>query len=159
MKINWIEIGQTTTGKTKADITFEGDTKKVTAWADFPGFADLKPGSEVEGTIVPKAVGNKTYYTLYAPKGNFARAGVSKPNFAIKEAQATKREDIATAQKNKEEGIRVSSTFRDATLITVEMFRIGYAPDESPRDEQFRKEWTKWRDWLWKNWDGDFAPF
>lgn len=118
MKINWIEVGQTSTGKVKADITFEGDDKRVTAWGDFPNFANLKAGMDIEGSIVPKVVGNKTYYTIYPPKGNLGGQGFKRPNAGIEKNMDRKDASITKTMDRKEEGIREAAIMRDSALLT-----------------------------------------
>lgn len=141
--ITWIENGTTSTGKVKATATLLGSdgivNENVTIWGDFPNFNELRPAGKVEGTIQVKQNGqytNKTLYPAQVPK---------KGNFAIKEAQATKREDIAHAQDRKEESIKEASIFRDATILT-----SAYVTKQNLEVsfDTIKNTWVEFRKWL-----------
>lgn len=85
---------------TLEDIQGNAYPKQVSIWADFPKFAELVGGSEVEGEIKENAKG---YASIYAPKVENGR----KPNMErvmekkaglIGEAQANKAKQISEAQ-------------------------------------------------------------
>jgi hypothetical protein len=58
----------------------------------------------------------------------------------------TKAANIEKAQDNKAENIKISSTMRDAVLITVSEAQHDATVDYGERIKY-------WRAWLWKQWD------
>src|SRR3990167_8447509 len=148
--IDWIENKPTATGKERAvcSLTAVSGEKytNVTIWGDFPGFKDLMPGSEVEGDVVPPKdpqYGPTLYpprKTTYTPRAN--RAG------EIRTAMKEKAEGIEKSQDRKEMGIYTSSTFRDATLLS-----IAEKGDGVMTHEEMKSLWLRWRDWLAKQYD------
>lgn len=156
-QIEWGELKPTSTGKQRFLATLKDEqgvvTDNVTLWGDFPDFATLAPGREVNGKISEKQNGQYLNRTLY-PETTY-KTFTAKPS-GIAKAQETKRNDIAVAQDNKAESIKISSTFRDATLITISMFG-----DREADEVWFKQEWANWRQWLWQNYDAsdrDFPP-
>lgn len=154
-KIDWSEKKPTSTGKMKLDAILVGEdgvkVENVTIWGNFPNFGTLMTGNDVEGTIQEKQNGNYLNRTLYPIKPvNPPPGGAKRPlNASITKAMETKREGIKEAQENRSEAVRIASTFRDATLITVSQMGTGGG------DEGYQKNWLKWRSWLWQNWDVD----
>ena len=150
-KVEWAETKQTTTGKTKKELSFEGGTK-ATIWGDFPGFDGIMPGSVIEGDLVP-AKDPKYAPTLYPPRAPRASSGRAAD---MKVAQAMKAENIRAAQENKEQGIKIAAIFRDATLITIEMAK-AIAEPMTPQEKAvwFKKTHREVREWLDREWEGD----
>lgn len=146
--IDWCEQKTTSTGKTKLNTTLKDDkgnqTVDVTIWQDYPNFATLQPGSEVEGDLVA-AKDPKYGPTLYPPRSNLgAKPGWAKKDpAAITKAMERKEQGIERFQASKEESIKMAGAMRDATLITLAEF------SGQPFDaEQFKDRWYHWRSWL-----------
>lgn len=103
--IDWSEKKTTSTGKEKMDCTLVDEqgqkTSGATIWADFPNYAELMNGSEVEGDLVP-AKDPKYGPTLYPAK---AKPAARTGGFGVKAAQERKAEMIEKAQERKEESI------------------------------------------------------
>lgn len=149
-------------GKAYARTSLKNDAgtlyENVTIFGSHPGYIDLKEGAFVEGELTTNDYNGRKGWKMqalvqapaWATKGPAKSAGIAQ-------AQAVKREDIKVAQGNKAESIKISSTFRDATLITIESFngKVGVPA------EDFIVEWKKWRNWLWNNYDVDTSepPF
>lgn len=162
-KIEWSEKKTTSTGKEKIDASLRGADgimhDKVTIWGDYPNFASLMTGHEVVGTLMP-AKDPKYGPTLYAPKaGKAGYSGPARSPSAITKAMKDKADGIEKTMDRKEDGIKISATMRDATLLAVseytEQRRISA---NGPTLEQLHK---KWREYLWTNWecsDTDFPP-
>lgn len=153
MKISWIENKVSKAGATYAKATLIDNSGKeytdVTIFENFPGFSELKPEGQIEGVLKESSYNGKTSWVLNA--GNFAIAGIKKPA-GIQKAMETKAANIEKAQENRAEGVKIASTFRDATLIAL-------SECEANPELNFEDEWIKWRSWLWKNWEVDEAPF
>lgn len=86
----------------------------------FPNFDAIADGASVEGNLWKSDAG-KNY--LFAPKEGGRKGGGN--NLAISQAQERKVASIKTAMDSKEYAIKVSSTFRDATLILIELIKAG----------------------------------
>lgn len=160
-KLSWVEkkhVDSLNKDVMECDGTDEkGNAVKFSIWSDFPGFNEITSASEIEGNLWNKPGTDK--WTLYPPKpqggANRGQSGGFKAG--VKEAQATKREDIKNAQENKELGIKVSSTMRMAVDIVVATLANEKIIDESV----IKGEIGKWREWLWNEWDNweNFPPF
>lgn len=148
--INWLEEKTTSTGKKKYDLTLDSEdgkqTSGITMWDSFPEFATLKPGSVISGDIVTKQNGQYTNVTIFPPKvvspvktGGFGGAKV---------AMQEKAKNIEKAQGRKEDSIQISSTARDATILTT-------AELNGKTEQEIKEIWLKWRNWLIANWDVD----
>ena len=162
--VEWSENKPTSTGKPKMEARLKGEDgtlhDKVTIWGDFPNFAGIMTGHEIEGDIVPSK-DPKYAPSLYAPKAP-ARAGYSGPTrspSAITQAMKRKEDGIEKTLDRKEDGIKISSTMRDATLLAVAEFNSNRSISANgPTLESLH---AKWRDYLWINWDfsdGDVPP-
>lgn len=119
----------------------------VTIFSTFPNFETITFDSVLEADMQtendPKYGVSKK---LWPPKEN-KPAGMG--GGMMGKVMAQKSEAIGKAQDRKEEGIRVSSTFRDASLITSSMVHGGLLRTEM----DIKEEWRKWREWLWNNYD------
>ncbi len=158
-KILKIDRKETSTGKLKADLNLQSPdgvvSTGVTIWADFPNFAALTEGITTEGDIVEKQNGQYTNKTLYPARTN--TLGAKRPGAGnIVKAMETKAKNIEAAQESKQEGIKISSTFRDATLISIAMLGRG---ESSISASDMQETWLYWREWLWKNFDNNQPPF
>jgi len=140
MKITSIELRTDKNGDPLKYTTFEnGDVVYVNSKYDSAIYEQVIEGSEWE----------------VIQDGNFKKIKYDKPvtargggNAGIAKAQETKRKDIETAQESKQTAIEISSTFRDATAIT-----IAYYAGKPFTDIEFKNEWLKWRKWLVDNFD------
>jgi len=146
-----MEVKTTSTGKSykKASITGEdGAQYQVSVWDDFPSFAAVQAGGMVEGVIRQ----NGKYTNLVA--GNLGVRPASIPN-KFGKVMEIKQEGIRKAQENKEEGIRISSTMRDAVLVA--LAELGGNRDHTEYEDRIRY----WRSWLYAEWDNvkDAPPF
>lgn len=161
-KILKIERKTTSTGKPMArvellDINGQKHTG-ITMWADYPNFSTLDVNHSTEGDIVTKEKDGYLNKTLYPARTNTLGTRPTRSPAAITKAMEKKAENIEKAQENRAEGVKVSATFRDATLISVEMIKQKGANFE----DDLKQEWLKWRSWLWQNWDHketDEPPF
>lgn len=123
----------------------------------FPNFDNLAPGIEVEGELWQSQAGK---WYLFPPKPVTPNPMGTRPAWAKKEstinkAMETKAQNIATAQENRGQGVKIASTMNKA-------IEIALAENESVVAEQFQERVKYWRKWIWENWDktdSDFAPF
>ena len=158
-KVLSFEQKQTSTGKLKADANLQDLTgqmfNKVTIWEDSPVFPTLAIGGSIEGNVSVKQNGKYTNSTFYADKAWNATPSASTPlkstyspnkGAGIAQAQVVKATNIAHAQERREDGIMISGTARDATLIMVALFQKGEIDLEN-----WKEEWRSIRYWLVKN--------
>ncbi len=136
------------TVKNEANAEFEN----VTIFGTFPEFTSLKAGSKVEGDLITNDYNGRKGWKLQGGAPGFKK---STGNNMAKAVEA-KQEGIKLAQENKQEAIKVSSTFRDATLLTIEWIKKSDIPFMTKEDVQ--RQWLEWRAWLLKNFD-ESAPF
>ena len=149
--VEFIENKPTGTGKERAIVTLKNEAgeyqKDITMWgSNWTNLAGILPGATLDGIIKPASdpkYGDTFYPGMAAKPASFKTSG-------IKEAQAVKRADIATAQDAKQQGIQISSTFGKATDIT-----IAYFTGRSFTHEEFQAEWEYWRKWLNDSFIGD----
>ncbi len=150
-KINWMEVKQTSTGKTKADCSLIDESgieiDKVSIWSDFPDFANLKPGSEVNGDLV-KAKDPKYGPTLYPAKTY--KTFAAKPKVDIGKMMEKKEASIGRFQDNKEESIKISGAQRDATLMVTTFYPVDMDTDA------LKKYWKEWKDFFINQYEQPF---
>lgn len=128
------------------------DGKEVAIFDKFPNFASLKAGDLVDGDLTRKEYNGKESFTLnefkkpssFTPKASGALAAAKETTKAVERAQ-----------DRKEDGIRMSATFRDATLLTVAW--TAKQPDVSTSDIQLK--WQEFRKWLDKEYNDPGIPF
>lgn len=156
-KIVKLDRVTTSTGKAKINATLIGSDNVeivgVGIWADFPRFADLKEEDTVSGDVVTK----DQWKTLYPPKAPSTGSTGANRGGQIAKAQEKKAQYIEKAQENKEEGIKISATMRDAVLCAIAEYNKDNTNLDT-LDELIRK----WRKILWLEWDKtdmDFPPF
>ena len=141
MKITNITEGKSDkNGNPTKLITLEGRDKAVMVFSFHSKFNSFSEGDEIE------LEQNGEYWNIADPDKPQSTGGGSG-------AQTRKTEAIGKAMDKKEESIKISSTARDATLISI---HLGTKLDVSAED--FKEQWTYWRTWLLKNWDVD-EPF
>lgn len=141
----------TTTGKTykKAALMGEdGVQHQVSVWSDYSNYAAVTQGNTVEGVIRDSG----KYKNLVS--GNLGTRPASIPaKFGA--VMQIKQEGIRQAQENKGEAIKISSTMRDAVLIT--LAELGGNQDHETYESRIRY----WRSWLYAEWEEvkDVPPF
>ncbi len=151
-KIEWLERRTTTTGKQMAKVTLSDETgaqyTDIGVWADFPGFAELMPGSEVQGSIVEKG----QYKTLYPVKqpSQGTTGGQGGGMRGVAAAQARKGDMIEKAQENKSNAIKVASAMRDASL-----FVTSINPNRFETDEEMWEAHKAYRTRYLAEWDAE----
>jgi len=126
------------------EVECEGEARKVNMWSNYPNFANIKEGSEFEGKMVKEGA----YWNL--PFENATSRPGGNPGFKaaqIEKVMDKKNESISHFQENKEMGIKVSSTMRDAVLIATSL-----TPDQW-QSTTMQEEIRFWRQWLWTEWD------
>lgn len=78
----------------------------VAIFSSFPGFADIGPGSEIEGNLEEKDYNGSKSYSISGPKpqggGNMQRVMKEKETMIIS-AQDRKAQNIASAQERNEQ--------------------------------------------------------
>lgn len=149
-KVQWLEEVTTKSGKKKANTTLvdvEGNEHpNVAIWADFPNFNDIRPESTVEGNLVSTEFKGKSYVSLHPAKntnGTFA-----PKQGQIEKAIVAKNQNIEKFQDKKVEGIKDSSTFRDATLYMIQWSNQRLAMGVNWTTEEWNTEWILRRKWL-----------
>jgi hypothetical protein len=158
MKFNifWSERKTTSTGKEQIKATLKDGEKTiegVTIWADFPKFTELMTGHDVEGDLVPSK-DPKWGPTLYAPKDQQVGHPVRSPG-AINKAMEKKAENIAVAQDNKANSIKVASTMSMAVNTA-----LAFLQGETIKDAGvFKSQVEKWREYYWLKWDAEDKDF
>ena len=156
--IDWMEIGKTSLGKTKATATLLDEKNQkieVTIWSDFPGFVDLKPGSKVTGKIRETyGTGGKTWKSL-SHVAYFRKPKSDKGADMVK-AVEIKQKGIDEAQDKKADGIKTSSTFRAAVDSTIQWRAERQARGLTTSAEEWQEEFRQVRAWFSRNWELPF---
>src|SRR3990167_10230528 len=118
----------------------------------FPNFDEISNGGSVKGNLWQSPQGK---YYLFAPKVAVAGQSGAFKGLQIAKAQEKKAEYIATAQDNKNEGIKIASTLGKAVDCAIAEHAL---PDN---DHSLEDLIRKWRRTLWFEWDNvnDFPPF
>jgi len=123
-------------GQTITDVSVNRVNKKGET---FPNFDDIKPGFEVECELWKSPAG-KTY--MFAPRPQSAPK--TGGGAGIKVAMAEKAKAIEHSIDRKDNSILLSSTFRDATILTSAQMKGG----ENWSNEEVMEKWKMWRSWL-----------
>lgn len=136
----------TKTGKPykQLEVECEGEVRKVNMWSNYPNFANIQEGSQFDGKMVKEG----QYWNLPID-GPTSRPGASGgfKTAQIKETMDIKRQDIQESQKNKELGIKISSTIRMATDVATSL------TPEQWQSTTMQEEIKFWRAWFWNEWD------
>lgn len=111
-------------------------------------FEGIREGSMLIGDITTSDYNGKEYKWLNSakPQGSYNN-GMSKSK-GIAQAQERKEQSIYASQERKSEDIKISSTFRDATLLT-----IAEMGATNGQESNWQKRWLENRKWLYKNYD------
>jgi hypothetical protein len=145
--IEFVEVGKTTTGKTKATLTLKDEKGEVhdhvTAWGDFPKFEELMMGRTVEGNIATKVNGQYTNKTLYPPRTEQSAPIRRQPSGIVK-AMEKKEASIAKFQDSKQERIERSAAIRDATILTQALV----SKLDTVSFEEMEEIWKKWHKFI-----------
>ncbi len=155
--IEWMEQKPTKDGKPKADARLKDEAgaiyEHVTIWGDFPGYAEIMSGHEIEGFIAPAK--DPKYAPSLKPLDGPKRAGNANfKHVQDKEVLDIKRGDISHFQENKELSIKIASTMNKAVELAIAEFEYLSRISISTRPE-LDVLITKWREWLWLNWSMD----
>ena len=146
-KVLSFELKQDKNGNDMKIVKFEGIDKGVFVNSKYE--ADMYPkiveGAELE---VKEVDGWLKVIDPNKPAGNTGGRGAG-----IAKAQETKRQDISDAQANRSEGIKLSGSARDATL----MLTTFYA-DSQLNETEMKEKWSMWRDWFYREHD-EVLPF
>jgi hypothetical protein len=111
---------------------------KKTGKVAFEKFDDIMSGTEIEGELWKNQAGK---HYLFAPRPQSApRGGFG----GVKVAMAEKAKAIEHSQDRKDNSIQLSSTFRDATLLTTAQMKTG----EVWSNDEVMGKWKMWRSWL-----------
>jgi hypothetical protein len=138
-----IEVKQTSTGKDYKAVTLDGKvlgTEKFNIFQFHSRYKEITQGLSLSEDEFEQ---DGKYIKLKDP--NAKPRGHSNVGIAL--AQERKAENIQHAQENKDYAIRVSSTARDATLITVALLEA-----KAIEPKEFKNQWAIIRSWLWENW-------
>jgi hypothetical protein len=145
-KIDWCEVKKTgnTNGRewkiTEMTLTDEEGKKtdKVST------LENVAPGLELEGKIVTNDKGYLNFVKkLEAPEFVKKAGNSAYKEKLMNETMARKETSITKFQDNKEWSIKISSTMRDAVLLSI--------AEQNPTADRI----LAWRRWLWNNWDVD----
>jgi hypothetical protein len=124
----------------------------------FPNFDNLKVGERVKGNLWTSPQGK---HYLFAPNLSNVKSGASGGGFkaGMQKMVEQRNDNINKIVDRKEEGIKVSSTMRDAVQIA--LAELGSGTDHVG-EKDIAERIQYWRQWLWQNWDcddGKFPPF
>jgi len=152
-KLQNIERKTTSTGKAMLKCSALGEDQVmhegVAIWSDFPRFADLKDGDEVEAEMDIKQNGQFTNKSLKYPSPAKTNG---RGSYGINKAMEKKEESISKFQTNKEESIKISSTIRMAVDVVTAM-------DIKEQNAETTKQMIEdWRRWFWKHWSDPEDP-
>lgn len=158
--IEWCERKVTSTNKTKMDARLRGADgsliENVSIWGDFPNFAGLMNGGQVEGDLVP-AKDPKYGPTLYPPRPQTTSGGAPRSSGGafkqkqIEEHTARKEMFIKETIGAKERAIQMAGAERDAVLLVTTFYQPIWMKDpilEHELDKLIKDKVVFFRDWL-----------
>lgn len=157
-KPDWYELSLIDSQGSKLLNVSVNELDKKTGQQAWPDWKNIKAGQKIEGNLWTSPKG-KTYLfpsqedenaggvvvrttngQNYSPRGSQKAAGAMQYQKAVSQS-------VEVAQDNKNESVKTSATFRDATLLTV--CELGEGADT----ETIRETWLRHRAWLLANWD------
>ena len=153
--IEWLEIKspdwkvvslKSPDGQTLTDVSINRKNKKGEV---FPNFDAIVQGGMVDGNYWRSDAG-KNYLFAPDPEGPKGVVG-GKGN--IGRAMERKEQSIEKFQDNKEEGIKTSSTLRDAVILAKTEVDAELVPAS-----ELTARIEHWRTWLLAHWDLKQAP-
>ena len=134
------------------------DDKEVTIWDRFPGFTELKEGSQVSGDLaVGKPYNGVEQWTLnpIAAPSTFKKSGGA----GIARAMETKAANIEQAQDRKNDSIKLAAFQRDSVLIVTTFYADAYKLHTvEEMESSIKSKILDWKRWLEHNY-GDNIPF
>lgn len=131
--------------------------KGVAVFSSFKGFDRVQPGAIVEGKITSKDYKGQPSYTL--ENDTPAQGGFNKGGNMTK-VMEKKQENIREAQGHKDLGIKISSTMRDAVLLTTTQLSADVILSKDPAAiKKMIKDWRKFLLEEWEKTNADFEPF
>lgn len=144
-----VEIKKASNGNTYKQVSFDkkffGDKDRTNVFSDHAMYNDLNTGAMVNDSDL--FVNPKGYLELTNPdKG--VKKGYSRGVDPVQVAQAQERtkENVKIAQDNTSYNVKVSSTFRDATLLTLELMKHDPLAEYHVIHREVRAK-------LWEMWD------
>jgi hypothetical protein len=154
LTIDWCEKAQTSTGKDYMKVTIAGETMNCFPWK-FAEYAKIMPGAIVDGKVLVDGKFKNLVDDVDAGSEGVVVNAVKKPAFGgggVKAMVQEKNTNIKLSQENKERGIILSSTARDASL-----FVTTFYADKGWSEEELKEKWLAWRGWFAKNWGEDVS--
>ena len=150
MKVKHIEMATTSTGKPYKKVTLDGQVMgkdRFNIFSFHTRYHDVVEGLELAPTEFEP---DGQYVKLVDPdKGiKTASGGSQRKSFNATQAVAMKQEGIKNSMEHKDHSIKTSSTFRDATMLTV-----AWAGGREVEADQLRGKWIEFRAWLWGQYD------
>lgn len=146
----------TSTGKAMKALELvdsNGTEHKVNIFSDFPNYAGISAGSEIDGELKQNDKGYTNLYSNLVPEkkpNNFKQVMVEK-------TMERKEQSIGKFQDNKEFSIKVASTFSNAVNLAIANFK------QNPTSlRTLEEEVEYWREWCWTHYDVDptrYVPF
>lgn len=119
----------------------------------FAAFDQIKPGADLEASLWQSATGK---WYIFAPREERPRTGSFKASpGAITKAMETKSANIEKAQENKQEGIKLASAFRDATLLVIELNKRAAFEGEPLGKSELLALHKEIREWYMKAYEGE----
>lgn len=155
--VDWIEIKSPDwkiisitdeNGKKTADVSVNRVNKKGET---FPNFDGITLSADVEGELWQSPTGK---WYLFAPK---LGGGPRRASGGSLETVKQVAKNVEKSQERKEDGIKVSATFRDATLLAVAEYQANRSL--SSTGPSLETLWSKWRQFCVDNWGIEDAPF
>lgn len=120
---------------------------------EFPNFDAIKPGADIEASLWANAMGK---WYVFPPREEKPRGGAFRASpGAITKAQETKAANIEKAQENKQEGIKLASAFRDATLLAIELNKRATFEGEPLGKSELLALHKELREWYMKGWENE----
>lgn len=156
--ISKVEYPQDKNGNTYKRVFIGNQSANV--FPKDPLFQLCTPGAQIDAALVSDGVSRfgKPFYKLQRTDTGVTVSYQQEPTQY--DVYREKKEDgIQLAQMRKDDSIKQSSTFRDATLLlTAQMAQSKETWDE----ERIKTQWRNWRSWLLEHWEsheGDGIPF
>lgn len=146
MKVKSIEVKTASNGNPYRSVTLDEEYQgkdRTNVFSNHILYDDLEVGFEITPDML--YINDKGYLELKDPDKGIKRA--PRASDSMSSMMGRKEKGIEKSQDNKAESIKISSTARDATLM-VTTFSASNMTDEDIKDY-----WSKWRMWLWDNFD------
>lgn len=156
MRIDKVEIRQDKWGKDYK--TVHTQDKKANVFQKDPIYSLCNEGAEIDAQFVADG----KYWKIVRSDDGVHIQAPQAPRNNFSAAQERKAEDIALAQMNKDKSIQLSSSFRDATTLTVAQAQSMKFATPEEAETWIKDNWLNWREWLLANYDahpGNNIPF